>query len=902
MISSNYRFTLDLHALQSQISLPAKVGDTQRKLYISLSSGGNPYRIADGCGAKITIMRETGTWVEDINCEIEDNTTIVHDFSKVPATAAVAGVHECELTLYGPAGEVLGTPRFTLLVDERLIALKDVGLTDEDYTIVDSIAAAEIIRKNSEVVRTLSETERKGSEIVRISQEAARQKNEASRVSVETDRNEAEKERIKKENSRILSETDRANAEIDRMNQEALRRSAENERDRKDADRDARINGAVRVADEAKEKALYSVDKVEEFDQELGDESIVSGHGTVKAAVNHAVITSDTALERANITHRNLVNISAQVQGIGRSYVVPDFMSFLDFLIGADFIKLSEDRDGDGVNENYFVYISDLKTGDNIIIAEKSVPDFWFEKNAALTSFEHYTYKGTEYELSAKENGVILGGAHVLETDYTVIEGFSLSAAVSANNAYASEMNASGSEAKAVAAQRATEQSAAQAGRSETNAKTSETNAKTSEDNAAASEKAAEEAAGKAAGDAQKIIEEFYEGLNIAQKTGDSDKAVMSQKAVTDEFNKQRLAVNNQSANALKGKASGEAVVINDVSPIEHTIDAKVKSKNLFDITKATTTSNGFGGCEVTHVGANSMTITSPNNYSGNGNCSTGIKLKDFCPQLKVGDVVTLSFVNHSVSVNNFFYLTTFGDVWKNGTAITITDTMLNSILVVYGSSLSNESVTISNIQVELGTVATEYSPFVDVSVVKVKAQGKNLIPFPYVDTTKTTNGITFTDNGDGSITANGTATDYAYFILSDNLTIDTDADINAIGREFATDGKYTISKGLNYNVNYHQIALIIRPNTTVNNEIFYPQAELGTEPTEYEPYNIKPREYTVNADGTIDNLYSIYPTTTLIADTPNVTIDAEYNKDANKVVASLEERIAALEAMIINN
>ena len=30
---------------------------------------------------------------------------------------------------------------------------------------------------------------------------------------------------------------------------------------------------------------------------------------------------------------------------------------------------------------------------------------------------------------------------------------------------------------------------------------------------------------------------------------------------------------------------------------------------------------------------------------------------------------------------------------------------------------------------------------------------GKNLIPYPYVETTKTVNGVTFTDNGDGSIT-----------------------------------------------------------------------------------------------------------------------------------------------------
>ena len=41
---------------------------------------------------------------------------------------------------------------------------------------------------------------------------------------------------------------------------------------------------------------------------------------------------------------------------------------------------------------------------------------------------------------------------------------------------------------------------------------------------------------------------------------------------------------------------------------------------------------------------------------------------------------------------------------------------------------------------------------------------GKNLIPYPYSDTTKVSGGITFTDNGDGTITVNGVATGNAYF------------------------------------------------------------------------------------------------------------------------------------------
>lgn len=77
-------------------------------------------------------------------------------------------------------------------------------------------------------------------------------------------------------------------------------------------------------------------------------------------------------------------------------------------------------------------------------------------------------------------------------------------------------------------------------------------------------------------------------------------------------------------------------------------------------------------------------------------------------------------------------------------------------------------------------------------------------------------------------------------------------------------------------------------------------QLEVGETDTEYEPYK-EPVEYTVNADGTVEGVKSIAPTTTLMTDTEGVLIEVEYNKDANKVVASLEQRLAALEAAIIS-
>lgn len=71
-------------------------------------------------------------------------------------------------------------------------------------------------------------------------------------------------------------------------------------------------------------------------------------------------------------------------------------------------------------------------------------------------------------------------------------------------------------------------------------------------------------------------------------------------------------------------------------------------------------------------------------------------------------------------------------------------------------------------------------------------------------------------------------------------------------------------------------------------------QLEVGTTATEYEPY-VEPVEYAVNADGSVDGVKSIYPTTTLMTDTEGAIISAEYNRDLNKAFAELVNAIIAL-------
>ena len=49
---------------------------------------------------------------------------------------------------------------------------------------------------------------------------------------------------------------------------------------------------------------------------------------------------------------------------------------------------------------------------------------------------------------------------------------------------------------------------------------------------------------------------------------------------------------------------------------------------------------------------------------------------------------------------------------------------------------------------------------------------GKNILPYPYAEATKTENGLTFTNNGDGTITVKGTASADTTFNLCTDLVL----------------------------------------------------------------------------------------------------------------------------------
>lgn len=131
------------------------------------------------------------------------------------------------------------------------------------------------------------------------------------------------------------------------------------------------------------------------------------------------------------------------------------------------------------------------------------------------------------------------------------------------------------------------------------------------------------------------------------------------------------------------------------------------------------------------------------------------------------------------------------------------------------------------------------------------KTTGKNLLKYPYIETTKTSLGITFTDNKDGSISISGTATETAYYNLYSDIdgkrltlasgtyklvakgrskcNVFVNNGVNSVENE----GTFTITDGHN-----DVWCFIEAPKGLAVSETIYPMIQLASITDEsYEPY-----------------------------------------------------------------
>jgi hypothetical protein len=196
-------------------------------------------------------------------------------------------------------------------------------------------------------------------------------------------------------------------------------------------------------------------------------------------------------------------------------------------------------------------------------------------------------------------------------------------------------------------------------------------------------------------------------------------------------------------ANVLKGTESGAVVSMDDVSPFAHKVIVKTeaidvpidtqitvtsRSKNFFDISKV---DSSLAGNDIEIVG-NSII------FKGYG--LHFCRLKNVAPELIVGKTYTLNAETTGSTVQGetnlkFIYVATptKSFQWSFGAPLTMTEDILapNTTLLLYGSQTPEGeklSTTISNIQIEEGTVATEYEPYaVHETVITTIAEGAEL-------------------------------------------------------------------------------------------------------------------------------------------------------------------------------
>lgn len=158
---SIFRFTLNMHNHRSQAMVKVFQGDTAVKLIITLTDGGNVYKIREGNVATLTGTKADGSKITH-SCTITDN-TIIYLFDE--ETADTAGLVTCEITLYNENGGVITAPKFTIDVDEKEVS-GDEPISEysaEAIATVMGAAAKEFAREQAEKAREINEANRQES-------------------------------------------------------------------------------------------------------------------------------------------------------------------------------------------------------------------------------------------------------------------------------------------------------------------------------------------------------------------------------------------------------------------------------------------------------------------------------------------------------------------------------------------------------------------------------------------------------------------------------------------------------------------------------------------------------------------------------------------------------------------
>lgn len=399
--------------------------------------------------------------------------------------------------------------------------------------------------------------------------------------------------------------------------------------------------------------------------------------------------------------------------------------------------------------------------------------------------------------------------------------------------------------------------------------------------------------------------------INTDQTYSPTSENAQSGKAVAEALKAERTYANNSFSGALRGSASGEAVRLNDVSPIEHTLGVKVSGKNLLPNPNV-------------HAYNYSLDYKKYNNTdeifltAGTYSMSASVN----CPTLQFWNKETKQpyTVDEAVSAysTNTYYTVYDGRALGSRAAAVRNMWFTLKIDALITLNSGNSEATSQECQIEKGSVATSYTPYISLTTVNVTRYGKNLatpqqvykgaleyseeifenkncVRFTSAKTIKNSP-IAFKPNTQYTVsfdvktvlrsgqTTSGADAVFCFFYSDGNSsTISNIYTVTGWTHKTLTSisGKSVISVGLPSN-EYRSYSYV---------DINSFQLEESPTATPCEPYQAQ--KYIPSADGTVSGVKSLCPTTTLMTDTEGVIIEAEYNRDINKAFAALEAAMA---------
>lgn len=412
---------------------------------------------------------------------------------------------------------------------------------------------------------------------------------------------------------------------------------------------------------------------------------------------------------------------------------------------------------------------------------------------------------------------------------------------------------------------------------------------------------------------------------SVVQTTGDSETAVMSQKAVTEELDKKfdkayivhelgdaedkvlsQKAANEQDktyrnifANALKETAISSTITIVDGSPTDN-VNVFFKNKNLLN-------HNLFK--EGTFNGV-TITIGEDGKFILNGTATAGFSFYATFNK-EINERITMSAFNISgttsktvsLSVDNEANVYFVTQINVDGSAANYTakiDTIKGFyIWIDEGTVLNNLSF---KWQVEYGFVTTPYKEPIDENTeVTITTYGKNLLNHKLFKN-QTMNGVTLTVAPSGEFILSGTATKGFSFGLAVNQKYNTNVTVSAEVLSGATsktiyptlakaDGESIIAniyangncaKYTGYIDSISSIYIWIDEGTVFDWLRFTWQIEVGSYKTKHEIYKEGENITTTIANGA--SVLPITPNMTILSNIKDLAMCAKYSKDTASI------------------